>query len=468
MPVSSEFVALCRAQIALLTQGFGAALSVVYLTRQLTEGAEAHLVPIVAYPEATVDWTGQGRFLLPLLNTQTPASLPRLLNGANAPAVNSELLTDATPSSLTSDVTPGRSPSVESTSDLAALVPQRQMVLPLIHEEVVLGLLVVGRNDRGWSTWERSQIEQIAKTITHACVLDQRYQWLAHEHAHEQLLQAQQHDQLDNLLHQFRNSLTVLQTFGKLILKRLLPGDATRSIADSIVRETNRLKELSQQLEATMEMPQRTEPLLLPAAIELPDAGLSEPLPEAGPLSETAFPLVPCAIPDVLEPLLASAQTIAQAQNLTLHTNIPTNLPLVSTNPQALREALNNLIENALKYTPAGGHILVEAMLGPEWLEIAVSDTGPGIPPQDLPHIFERRYRGVQADSSIPGSGLGLAIAKTLVEQLHGQLALFSPANSPRLRSQVAPTPAPSGSGTTFVVKLPLKENPASLNRRAS
>lgn len=457
MPVSSEFVALCRAQIALLTQGFGAALSVVYLTQQLVEGAETHLVPIVAHPETTVDWAGQGQFLLPLLTAQPPAALPRLLNSTHSPAVAPELLTDLTAPALSREVTPDRSPTVEPSSDLAALVPQRQMVLPLIHEEVVLGLLVVGRNDRGWSAWERSQIEQIAKTITHACVLDQRYQWLAHEHAHEQLLQTQQHDQLDNLLHQFRNSLTALQTFGKLILKRLLPGDANRSIADNIVRETTRLNELSQQLEATLEMPHRSEPLSLPAAIELPASATSEPSAEAGLLTETTLTLVPCAVTEVLEPLLAAAQTIAQDRNLTLHTQIPPAVPIVSTNPQALREVLNNLIENALKYTPPGGQILVEVMPDPEWLEIAVSDTGPGIPPQDLPHIFERRYRGVQADSNIPGSGLGLAIAKTLVGQLHGQLALFSPARSPWLQSHIPPTQLLSGTGTTLILKLPLQ-----------
>ncbi len=75
---------------------------------------------------------------------------------------------------------------------------------------------------------------------------------------------------------------------------------------------------------------------------------------------------------------------------------------------------------------------------------IAVSDSGPGIPPQDLAHLFERGYRGVQAETEIPGTGLGLAIAKELVEQMLGEIQVISPAR----RADAG------GSGVTFVVWL--------------
>jgi signal transduction histidine kinase len=135
----------------------------------------------------------------------------------------------------------------------------------------------------------------------------------------------------------------------------------------------------------------------------------------------------------VLEPLLVSAKAIAQERNLELQAEIPTDLPLVQGNAKALREVLSNLIDNALKYTPAGGKIDIrvgEKRRTPqgEALAIAISDTGPGIPPQDLEHLFERHYRGVQASTAIPGSGLGLAIAKELIEQMHGEIQVFSPA----------------------------------------
>jgi hypothetical protein len=110
---------------------------------------------------------------------------------------------------------------------------------------------------------------------------------------------------------------------------------------------------------------------------------------------------------------------------------------------------LSNLLDNALKYTPAGGQIYVQA--GREqghFQGVAISDNGCGIPPEDLEHIFERHYRGVQRSSKIPGTGLGLAIAKELVEQMQGEIQVFSPAqiNTGSVAGRV---------GTTFIVWLP-------------
>jgi signal transduction histidine kinase len=169
------------------------------------------------------------------------------------------------------------------------------------------------------------------------------------------------------------------------------------------------------------------------------------------------------SVADVLEPLLASAKAIAQEQNLELQAEIPSNLPLVQGDVKALREVLSNLIDNALKYTPADGQINIrvgEKRQTPqgEMLGIAISDTGPGIPPQDLEHLFERHYRGVQASTAIPGTGLGLAIAKELIEQMHGQIEVFSPAQPlwDKQNSESALS-NPQGNppmGTTFVVWL--------------
>jgi signal transduction histidine kinase len=66
----------------------------------------------------------------------------------------------------------------------------------------------------------------------------------------------------------------------------------------------------------------------------------------------------------------------------------------------------------------------------PHHQAIIVADTGPGIPPEDLQHLFTRHYRGVQAQTEIPGTGLGLAIAQELMHQMQGEIQLFSPASS--------------------------------------
>ncbi|MBC7970679.1 MAG: GAF domain-containing protein [Verrucomicrobia bacterium] len=496
MLTSSEFIALCRAQVVLLTQALGASLSVVYLTDELADGAETQLIPVIAYPETATDWQARraSRSLMSAIATAKPT--PRFLTNSPSDLSQVKQLSASAPERLPIHASESLSDCLEpnvdhaarpqSNAGRAALVAERRVVLPLMHEDVVLGLLVTERSDRPWTEREQTQIHQIAETLAIACVLDQRYRWLKQDHRQQQQLQAQQHDLLDNLLHQFRNSLTALQTFGKLILKRLLPEDANREVAASLVRETARLRDLAEQLEAAVaetdaaRMPQ----LVLPPGLDdrqlgdrTADEGTTlqqriQPLPllpAAGLLSGKPLILEPCAIATVLEPLLASTSAIAQDRALTLLTDIPADLPPVQAHVQILREVLSNAIDNALKYTPAGGLVLVQARLvqatvgittgqtadGIEQkLEIAITDTGPGIPPQDLRHLFERRYRGVQAQTGIPGSGLGLSIARALVTQMQGEIDVFSPARVNGIKQHRAEEMANHGSGTTVVVRL--------------
>jgi len=84
---------------------------------------------------------------------------------------------------------------------------------------------------------------------------------------------------------------------------------------------------------------------------------------------------------------------------------------------------------------------------------VAIADTGPGIPGVDLVHLFERHYRGVQAQGEIPGTGLGLAIAQELVQQMQGEIQIFSPVADSGL-IDLLPEPM-TASGTVFIVWLP-------------
>lgn len=111
-------------------------------------------------------------------------------------------------------------------------------------------------------------------------------------------------------------------------------------------------------------------------------------------------------------------------------------------------EVLSNIIDNALKYTPAGGKILVQCgQQQGNFQAIAITDTGPGIPPEDLEHLGERHYRGVQAQTAIPGTGLGIAIAKQLIAEMQGNIEVFSPAIDSIITS-------PHGPGTTVIIWL--------------
>lgn len=115
------------------------------------------------------------------------------------------------------------------------------------------------------------------------------------------------------------------------------------------------------------------------------------------------------------------------AKEIALSLELPDNLPLVTIDWQRVNEVLHNLLENAVAHTPKGGAINVAVNAKGKWVEVSVSDTGEGIPAEDLPHIFERFYRVDKSRArATGGSGLGLTIARRLVEAHGGTITVES------------------------------------------
>jgi signal transduction histidine kinase len=405
---SSEFITLCRVQLMLVANSLGADLGVIYLAQEVPAGQEPQLEPLVFYPETPANQVLANS--QPWLEPLPSKSLP--VHDRYQPveqfALGRELL-------------PGRRFAHQST---------QKFFQPLTADGAILGLLMTMRLNRPWNKRERSQIEQVGQTIAMALTIDRERQWAAQALQEQQQWRSRQQELLHNLLHQLRNPLTAIYTFGKLLLKRLPAEDANRQVASNILRESEHLKELLQQLDSSI------EPAETPA--------LTGQAPPLSLLPSSSLQLHPCGIPEILEPILANAAEIAQEKQLTFQTYIPPQLPLAMASSGALREVLGNLIDNALKYTPSGGiEVLVQPL--PHQLSISISDTGLGIAATDLPNLFQRSYRGVQAQGQIPGTGLGLSIAKELVEQMGGTIEVLSPLD----QSQKMP-------GTKFTVRLPL------------
>ena len=125
--------------------------------------------------------------------------------------------------------------------------------------------------------------------------------------------------------------------------------------------------------------------------------------------------------------------------------NLPRDLPLVKIDFVLMEQVLVNLLLNAALHTPPGTRVQISAEAGPQEIALTVADNGPGLPPESLPHLFDKFYRAPGAAAG--GSGLGLSIVKGFVDAHGGQV---SAQNRP-------------GGGAEFTVRLPLKEAPPSL-----
>jgi len=225
-------------------------------------------------------------------------------------------------------------------------------------------------------------------------------------------LEVMRRDFVANVSHELKTPLTVVRGYAETLLGEEPAPEVRRSFLTSILVNAGRMQRL-------------VDDLLDLSRIE---SGAWTPHPEAvelGPLAGQVWTEVVRA---------------SKAEDRAFTLDVPTDAGAVAADPQALRQVLSNVLENAARYTPADGSVTVRARrLGAD-VVIEVSDTGPGIPGEHLPRIFERFYRVDAARSrELGGTGLGLAIVKHLVEAHGGRVEAESR----------------YGAGTTIRVTLP-------------
>jgi two-component system sensor histidine kinase KdpD len=127
--------------------------------------------------------------------------------------------------------------------------------------------------------------------------------------------------------------------------------------------------------------------------------------------------------------------------------DIPVDLPMVAVDPVLLEQVLVNILDNSLKYAAQDSVIGMAAMVAAGRVVLRITDAGIGIPPQDLPHVFDSFYRARRGDRVTPGTGLGLAIARGLMDAMGGSIDAESPRPG-------APTGGPPGTVVTLRLKI--------------
>lgn len=132
----------------------------------------------------------------------------------------------------------------------------------------------------------------------------------------------------------------------------------------------------------------------------------------------------PASLRDLISDALESFQALARKRGITVTGEVEAGIDPVSVNAEKIGRVLNNLIGNAVKYTPAEGEVRVRAWRDSDGVHVTVEDSGPGFAEEDLPRVFEQFYRGEEARSrATGGAGLGLAIANAIVEGHEGHMS---------------------------------------------
>ena len=151
----------------------------------------------------------------------------------------------------------------------------------------------------------------------------------------------------------------------------------------------------------------------------------------------------PVEIPEMLEAVLALTRERARSRNLQLELRCRSDIGTIGADERRLKQAVFNLVSNAIKFTPPGGAISIEAKRRERELSLIVADTGIGIPLADQARVFERFERGRRQS----GAGLGLALVKSLIELHGGTVAIDSaPGRGTRIICRL-PAPRSDGAG---------------------
>lgn len=199
-----------------------------------------------------------------------------------------------------------------------------------------------------------------------------------------------------DIAHDLRSPLSVITGYAEALSDNKLPGN--QEVYDILLQETKHLDRLVDDLRLLT-------------------------LADTGELPLTRQPTSPQAL---LERVVARHSVAAKQHQIELQIESMDNLPQVNVDVERMSQVLDNLIINAFRYTPEGGKVLLSALSNDGVVQIKVKDTGKGISPEDIPHIFDRFYRGDKSRQHNGESGLGLAIAKSIVEAHGGKISVES------------------------------------------
>jgi len=281
----------------------------------------------------------------------------------------------------------------------STFVTQSILAVPMIARGNVIGVLEA-INKRDGVAFTDEDVELLAVVGDQAAV------------AVQNALLFQQSDLIAEIVHEMRTPLTSIIAYAELIQRSETPVEQRSQFADIIRREAERINEV-------------TKNFLELARLESGRASLARD---------------PVYLTTVIHMAVNVMRPQADAKPVRILVDVPPTLPPVMGDAQRLHQALLNLLSNAVKYSRPGDSVTVNANCEGNRLAVSVADTGPGIPAEALPRLFERFYRVPGAERQALGTGLGLSITRQIVEVHGGEIHVASE----------------EGRGTTFTFTLPV------------
>lgn len=285
-----------------------------------------------------------------------------------------------------------------------AFVTRSMLAVPLITSQGTIGALeVINKQGDGHYTGQDVALMEALASQSAVAIMN------AHLFS--------QSDLIAEIMHELKTPLMAISAASELLTRPEIPQEKHADLVGMIKKESNRLSKM-------------TKDFLDFARLE---SGRMRLAREAVPVQQ------------VIEDVVKLSQAQAAARGIEIVTHLAPDLPTASSatavigDADRLKQVLLNLVSNAIKYNVVNGRITLSASTTTDLVQISVADTGPGIEPEDIGHLFERFYR-IPGSESAEGSGLGLSVAQKIVEEHHGRIEVESTV----------------GEGTTFAIYLPV------------
>ncbi|BAI62688.1 putative histidine kinase [Methanocella paludicola SANAE] len=273
------------------------------------------------------------------------------------------------------------------------------IVLPLISRDRVLGVMWLYTTDRMVHFDDNDRRSAIALSDQAANVIDAARIHKELEESYEKLkdLDRTKMEFFTLISHELRNPLAIIKGYTELLYDGTL-GPINDKQKDKLARVRENVDKL---------------------------ADMVGKMSEISSLESRKYTVdrVPVSLGDMVSEIAETMGFLFQNKRITLNVDIPENLPLVEVDRKKMEQVLLNLLNNALKYTPEGGHVTVTAEDRPADILVSVWDTGIGIPQKDLDKIFSGFYHsGYKLSYEYKGPGLGLAISRKIIEGHGGRI----------------------------------------------